>query len=133
MPSGAITTGPGTGLLASKKERDNSTPGVTGVAGDDPSTEESSLLWLRKLLSIVEKSESFAELIEAPDEAEIDLISGAFRAWTFVVLMSSVGKEIISLLIVPAAYLTVPDLLGVVSSRFIRFVNALASDIVVEA
>lgn len=35
-----------------------------------------------------------------------------------------------SLLIVPAAYLTVPDLLGVGSSRFIRLVKALAIDIV---
>jgi hypothetical protein len=134
IDSVAIMTGPGRTFLESKKDLERSTAGVIGVAGDDdPSTEESSLLELRKLLSMVEKSESFAELIESPEdvEVEIDLMSGAVNAWTLVVEMSSVGSEIISLLMVPGAYLEVPDLVGVdASSRFMRLVKALANDIV---
>lgn len=93
--------------------------------------ESSPLDWLRKLLSMVEKSESFPELTDAPEDvAETDRISGAVKAWTFVVEISSVGREIISRLIVPAAYLTVLDRAGVNSSRLMRFVKALANDMV---
>jgi hypothetical protein len=80
---------------------------------------------------MVEKSESLPELTEAlDDEAETDrTMSGAVNACTFVVEMSSVGKEIKSRLIVPGVYRTVPDLGGVEkSSRLMRFVKALAND-----
>ena len=43
--------------------------------------------------------------------------------------MSSVGREINSRFIVPGAYLTVPDRVGVASSRFMRLVKARAKDI----
>jgi hypothetical protein len=49
---------------------------------------------LRKLRSIVEKSESLAEEIEAVEEPEAVRMSGAVKAWTFVVEISSVGSEI---------------------------------------
>lgn len=134
IDSVAITTGPRRTFLESKKDLERSMGGVIGVTGDDdPSIEESSLLEPRKLLSMVEKSESFAELIESPEdvEVEIDRISGAVNAWTLVVEMSSVGSEIISRLMVPGAYLVVPDLVSVDgSSRFMRLVIALANDIV---
>ena len=99
------------------------------MAGDDPSMEESSVL-LRKLLSNVEKSESLPELTEsADDEADTELISGAFKAWTFVVEISSVGREIMSRRIVPGAYRAVPERVNPGSSRLMRLVKALANDI----
>ena len=117
-------------FFESKNDRAPSIAGVLGVAGDDPSTEESSVMLLRKLVSMVEKSDSLPELTEsAEDEPETDLISGAVRAWTFVVEMSSVGREIISRLIVPGAYLGVPDRVKPGSSRLMRFVKARANDI----
>ena len=126
-----MTTGPGRMFFESKNDRALSIAGVLGVAGEESFTEESSVMLLRKLVSIVEKSDSLPELTEsAEDEAETDLISGAVRAWTFVVEMSSVGREIMSRLIVPGAYLEVPDLIKPVSSRLMRLVKARASDIV---
>ncbi len=62
---------------------------------------------LRRLLDMdAEKSESSAERKEAFDEAlEMDLMSGAFNAWTLVVERNSVGKEILERSIVPVRYL----------------------------
>jgi len=68
---------------------------VTGVAGPLSSMDDVSLeALLRKLRSIVEKSESLAEEIEAVEEPEAVRMSGAVKAWTFVVEISSVGSEI---------------------------------------
>ncbi len=68
---------------------------MTGVAGPLSSMDDVSLeALLRKLRSIVEKSESLAEEIEAVEEPEAVRMSGAVKAWTFVVEISSVGSEI---------------------------------------
>lgn len=85
-----------------------SVAGVTGVAGPLLSTEELSLPALvRKLRSMVEKSESLLDETEPADEPEILRISGAVKAWTLVVEISSVGREMRLRSIVPGAYLTV--------------------------
>ena len=122
--------GAGTGFVL-KKSLELSMGGVMGVEGDERSIDESSVP-LRKPLSMVEKSESLPELSESfEDVAEADRPgrSGAVNACTFVVEMSSVGSDIISRLIVPVAYRTVPFRPRTEeSSRFIRFVNALARD-----
>lgn len=79
----------------SKKDLWSSEAGVTGVAGPLSSMDDVSLSeLLRKLRSIVEKSESLAEEMEAVEEPEALRISGAVNAWTFVVEISSVGSEI---------------------------------------
>ena len=125
-----MTSGPSRVIFESKNDETPSSAGALGVAGDDPSTDESSVILLRKLVSIVEKSDSLPELSEsAEDEPETDLISGAVRAWTFVVEMSSVGREIMFRLIVPGAYLAVPDRVKPTSSRLMRLVKARANDI----
>lgn len=126
------------GVLESKKPLDGSRGGVTGVAGEDASMDELSVRsWsLKKLLSKVEKSESSLEPTEEPDDM-VDLcrerISGALRACTLVVEISSVGEEIMSRRMLPAAYLTVLLRFDMISwsSRFMRFVKARAMDIVV--
>lgn len=77
--------------------------GVIGVMGERSVEDELSVL--KKPLSILEKSLSeeteAAEEVVVVDSADILRISGAFNAWTFVVLMSSVGREILARLIVP--------------------------------
>lgn len=110
--------------------------GVTGVAGEDVSMDELSVLSksLRKLLSNVEKSE-FCELVEELDDRVSLLkleISGAVKAWTFVVEINSVGSEIKSRRMLPAAYRTVLLRAGRSgSSRFaMRFVKARARDMI---
>ena len=137
MPSRVTTTGAVDDCLASKNDFDCSIGGVMGVAGEEMSMEESSVFWLlRNALSIVlEKSESLPELTDsaddADDEAEMDRMSGAFNAWTFVVDINSVGRDIMFLRMEPVAYRTVPFRVGEEgSSRFMRFVKALARDIV---
>lgn len=106
------------------------------MAGDEASIDELSVrsVSLMKLLSKDAKSASKPVLREEPlDEGDFfrDEISGALYAWTLVVEMSSVGKEIISRRMLPAAYLTVLLRLGVPSwsSRLMRLVNARARDI----
>lgn len=82
--------------------------GVMGVIGDKSVEEELSAL--KKLLSMLLKS--LSEATEAADEPEESVsaenfrISGALRAWTFVVLMSSVGSEILARFMVPGRYWT---------------------------
>lgn len=77
--------------------------GVIGVSGER--SVDDALSALRKPLSILAKSLSeeieAAEELEMVDSAEIFRISGAFKASTFVVLISSVGREILARLIVP--------------------------------
>jgi len=86
-----------------------------------------------KLRSILEKSDSLPESTEA-EEPLSDAISGAVRAWRFVVEINSVGRDIKLRLMVPAAYLTLVPRLGVgCSLRLFRLVKARASDMVVEA
>jgi len=107
--------------------------GVTGVAGDDDSMDEVSVpALLRKLRSIVEKSESLIDDTDEDDDEEILRMSGALSAWTFVVEISSTGMEICARLIVPGAYLTVlPLARGACGSvRLVRLVRARARPIV---
>jgi len=108
--------------------------GVTGVAGPLLSREEVSLpVLLRKLRSMVEKSESLAEETDPADDPEILRISGAVRAWTLVVEINSVGKDMRLRSIVPGAYLTVVlRIIGVCCSvlRLTRLVKAREIDIV---
>lgn len=79
-----------------------------GVIGERSEVEELSAV--RKPLSMLLKS--LSELMESADEvdeamsAEVLRMSGAFRACTLVVLMSSVGSEIFARLIVPGVYRT---------------------------
>ena len=84
---------------------------------------------------MVEKSDSFPELRDSFDETDL-IMSGAFKACTLVVEMSSVGREIMFLRIVPGAYLEVPERVSPESTesspRLMRFVNARAKDIVEE-
>lgn len=62
----------------------------------------------REIFEMGEKSESSAERREALDDAlEIERISGALSAWTFVVDKSCVGKEILQRSIVPGGNLKV--------------------------
>jgi len=112
--------------------------GVIGVTGDDESMDELSadiMGVLRKLRSMVEKSESLLEPIEAPEEPLSEEMSGAVRAWTFVVEINSVGREFK----LRSIYLMLFPRTGVESSslfaRFfrVRLVKALASAMVVEA
>lgn len=106
--------------------------GVIGVAGPLLSMDEVSLAaLLRKLRSMVEKSESLLREIDPAEEPEALRISGAINAWTFVVESSSVGREMRLRLIVPGVYLTLVPRWGVWSiPRFVRRVNARARDIV---
>lgn len=106
--------------------------GVMGVAGEE------SLLRTRKLRSMVEKSESFPECSdEELDDADENFpISGAVKACTLVVEMSSVGREIILRLMVPGAYLTVfplasgEEVAASSSLRRTRLVKARARDMI---
>jgi hypothetical protein len=123
------------GLVCFRSKNDlASVAGVTGVAGPLLSTEELSLpVLVRKLRSIVEKSESFADEIDPEDDAEMLRMSGAFNAWTLVVEISSVGREMRLRSIVPGAYLTVVlRIIGACCStlRLTRFVKAREIDIV---
>jgi len=102
----AIVGRDGIGCFTSKNDREPSLAGVTGVAGPLLSMEEASLALLRKLRSMVEKSESLLEEIEPVEEPEPVRMSGAVKACTFVVEINSVGNEMRLRLIVPAAYLT---------------------------
>lgn len=82
--------------------------GVMGVIGERSVEEELSAL--KKPLSMLlksfsDKTESADDLVELRS-AEILRISGALRAWTLVVLISSVGSEIFARLIVPGVYRT---------------------------
>lgn len=121
-----------------KKSVSSLSIGVVGVTGDDESMDELSadiIGVLRKLRSIVEKSESLLEPIEVPEEPLSEEMSGAVRAWTFVVEINSVGREIK----LRSIYLMLFPRTGVESSslfaRFfrVRLVIALASAMVVEA
>jgi len=118
-------------VLASVETGDVSTDDAGVVAA------ESSM----KLREIVVKSESLPDMIEELDdvvEPEVPLRSlmfGAFRALTLVVESNSVGSEMRFLLMVPAAYLTLPSRVGVVAvwlmPRFVRFVSARAREAIV--
>ena len=70
------------GCLESKNDLISSFAGVTGVAGPLLSTDAVSLpVLVRKLLSIVEKSDSFPEVSEPVEDAPDTLrISGAVNA-----------------------------------------------------
>ncbi len=113
-----------------------SVAGVIGVAGPLLSREAVSLpVLLRKLRSMVEKSESFPELIDPADDPDMFRMSGAVRAWTLVVEINSVGREMRLRSIVPGAYLTVVlRSIGVWFSvlRLTRLVKARERDIVGE-
>jgi len=101
--------GPGidiTGGFTSKNDLTSSIGGVVGVMGEESIEDVSVPELFRKLRSIVEKSESLPECIDEPEDPEILRISGAVKAWTFVVEISSVGREIRWRLMVPGAYLT---------------------------
>jgi len=119
------------GFPASKNPFASSLAGVMGLTGDDAIDDESGVVAdeLRKLRSMVENSESLLELIEEPEEdEEILRISGAVRAWTFVVEISSVGRDMRLRLMVPAGYRTVIARLGgdCGSLRLARLVTARA-------
>lgn len=77
--------------------------GVKGVIGERSLEEELSAL--KKPLSILLKSLSeateAADELDEDDSAEALRMSGAFNAWTLVVLMSSVGSEILVRSMVP--------------------------------
>lgn len=110
IKAGAMIEGrTGGPIFESKNDLISSLAGVDGVSGPLLSMEEASLpVVLRKLRSMVEKSESFAEFIDpAEDPPETLRMSGAVKACTFVVEMSSVGREMRLRLMVPGAYLTV--------------------------
>lgn len=132
--AGSETISGRTGVLYLESKKDLlSFTGVTGVAGPLLSTDEVSLAaLLRKLLSMVEKPESIPELSEAVDDPETVLMSGAVKAWTLVVEINSVGREMRLRLIVPGVYLTlVPRWIEERSIlRLVRLVKARARDIV---
>jgi len=103
-----------TGLLEKKSLLSLPNPisekGVKGVIGLREEDEELSAV--KKPLSMLEKSlslwiESDEELASEP--VDTLRMSGALRAWTLVVERSSVGREILALLMVPGAYFTVQD------------------------
>jgi len=110
-----------------------SVAGVIGVAGPLLSTEDVSLpVLVRKLRSMVEKSESLPDESDPVEDPERLRISGAVNAWTLVVEISSVGREMRLRSIVPGAYLTVV-LRGIAICsvlRLTRLVNARERDIV---
>jgi len=83
-------------------ERSSDT-GVIGVIGLRSRLDVSVLL--RKLLSMVLNSLSGSESAMEEDEDSLPILrmSGAFRAWTLVVLISLVGREIWVRLMVPGA------------------------------
>lgn len=96
-----------TGSFTSKNDLVSSVAGVTGVAGPLLSIDEVSLpVLLRKLRSMVEKSDSFPEKNEPADDPELLRMSGAVNAWTLVVEINSVGREMRLRLMVPGEYLT---------------------------
>lgn len=99
----------------SKNDLVSSEAGVTGVAGPLLSMEEASLpVLLRKLRSMVEKSDSFPDETDPEDDPEMLRMSGAVNAWTLVVEINSVGREMRWRLMVPGGYLTlVPRWRGV--------------------
>lgn len=93
--------------------------GVIGVTGE--SSEDEELSAVRNPLSILAKSESECTESAEEDDAVLDrvaplLISGAFKASTFVVESNLVGREIFARLIVPGVYCTLHDRGRVVSS-----------------
>ena len=101
----------------------------------DPSTDDVSGVVMglsRKLVSMCENSDEVSDDRNEDFEvdAETDRISGAFNACMLVVEINSVGSEILSRLIVPGAYLTLPSRTGsgATSGRRVRLVNALARD-----
>jgi len=106
--------------------------------GDDSIDEVSGEVHgeLMKLREICEKSESSPDRNDELDEDdEIDLISGAVRARTFVVEINSVGREIWPRWMVPVGNLTLPSRVGSgagTSERLARLVRALARAIVEE-
>jgi len=117
--------------LLSKKPAIPELTGMFGVTGDDSvedvSGDERGVP--KKLRSMVEKSESWFELMDEPeDDVEIDRMSGALRACTFVVDNSSVGREIWFRSIVPFGYLTVAarTTIDVSWVRLVRLVKARA-------
>lgn len=83
---------------------------------------------------MVEKSESFPDEIEPVDDPETLRISGAVKAWTLVVEINSVGREIRLRLMVPWGNLTLVPRWGISWStlRLVRRVNARARDMVEE-
>jgi len=112
--------------LVSKEIGDDSTEVSGDVIGESIKFREIRLKW--------------DSLLDETEEVEEDvrvLMSGAFRASTLVVEINSVGREMSSRLIVPAAYLTLPSRVGVcdvwLRPRFVRLVNARARAIVEEA
>lgn len=123
-----------TGVVCFRSKNDlASVAGVTGVAGPLLSTEEVSLPVLaRKLRSMVENSESLPDEIDPAEDPEMLRMSGAFKAWTLVVEISSVGRDMRFRSMVPGAYLTVV-LRGIGACsvlRLTRFVNAREIDMV---
>lgn len=124
----------GTGCFTSKNDLLSSFAGVTGVAGPLLSIEELSLpVLVRKLRSMVEKSESFPEETDPEEDPVVLRMSGAVNAWTFVVEINSVGREMRLRLMVPGGYLTLVPRWKVWSTlRLLRLVNARARDIVEE-
>lgn len=80
---------------------------------------------------MVEKSESLLDEIDPVVDPEMLRISGAVRAWTLVVEISSVGREMRFRSMVPGAYLTVVlRCIGTCSVfRLTRLVNAREIDI----
>lgn len=110
---------------------------VFGVMGDDSIDELSADVpgVLRKPRS-AEKSESPAELIDAPEEADDEpetfrTISGYVWACTLVVEINSVGSEICVRSIRPCSLTLPPD--GPSLWRLVRCVNARARAMVEEA
>ena len=125
------------GLLGvSKKSRSSLSWGVVGVMGDESMDELSAdkLGVLRKARSIWEKSESDEPSIE-PDDLFFRVgMSGAFNAWTFVVEMSSVGREMRFRSKRPFGCLILRPRDGAAGSvRLARLVKALARAMVVDA
>ena len=102
-----------TGCFTSKKDLDSSVAGVTGVAGPLLSIDEVSVpAVLRKLRSMVEKSDSFPRVSDPVEDPEMLRMSGAVKAWTLVVEINSVGSEMRLRLMVPGGYLTLVPRLG---------------------
>ena len=86
---------------------------------------------------MVEKSESLPEETEPEEDPEMLRISGAVNAWTLVVEINSVGREMRLRLMVPGAYLTVVLRWTVTAAdcsvlRLMRLVKARERDIVDE-
>lgn len=78
---------------------------ISGVVGDE-SIEDVSALVAGVSSGLLAMSDSSAERRDALDDVlDADRRSGALSAWTLVVEINSVGREILERIMLPVAYL----------------------------